>query len=117
MGDEMKGLNEQVDGYGGIQTEGFVGNDADIGQMFGEIVGNQRDIGVHPHKDGYFRGSDAFVAEFTHDVGHPCKGLFLIIISRQELYVDQSVVVQLVRHTLFHIGIGSLKGCGFRIIL
>ena len=53
MCDEANGLNEQIDGNGGIQTEGFIRDNAYIGHMFGEIVGNLRDKGIFPHKDGH----------------------------------------------------------------
>ena len=46
-------LDKQVDGYGGVQTECFVGNDTDIGQMFGEMVGNQWDMDICSHQDGH----------------------------------------------------------------
>ena len=53
MGDEVKGLDEQIHGDGGIQTEGFIRHDAYIWQMLGEVIGYQGNEGIGSHQDGH----------------------------------------------------------------
>ena len=109
MDEEPQGAYEEADGIGGIEAEGFVGDDGHLRHLLHEVVGNLGDDAVGTHEDGDLLLGDALGDEVAYGLGEQQEGLRLIIVGRQQADVYIAAVVTMVWDELLDVGIGSLE--------
>ena len=68
MGEQVKSLYKQANGHGGVEPESLVADNADVGQMFGEIVGDQGDVVVSAHQDSHLVGRYSHCLELADGI-------------------------------------------------
>ena len=87
----MKCLNDECAGCRAIQTEGFVADNTNIGQLQGEIIGNGWNDAVATYQNSYLTRRNALVHEHTDGTFQFYQYLLLIIVARQQTDVDQTL--------------------------
>ena len=76
----VQGAHDGAHCQGGIQLERFVTNNLDIRTSLHEIVGNNRDIAVTPHENGYLVQWDSLCHQLIHLSYDELHGLLCIVI-------------------------------------
>ena len=113
---QVKSLYQQTQRNGGIQAERLVADDAHIGHALVEVVGNERNVFIGAHQDGYVAQRGALRSELSDGVQQCLHGLLLVVVVRQEPDLDIAAPGTLLRHRLLHVVVGMAQlFCTLRI--
>ena len=103
---QAHGLDNGHDGRRGVEPEGFVAHHADFGQTGREIVGNERNLTVYSHQDGYRGIGHLLPLELKDGLGDGLERALPVVFLRQEPDADVAFLLAAVRHLLGHVVVG-----------
>ena len=116
MDEEPHGPDQEADGIGGVEAEGFVGDDGHLRHLLHEVVGDEGDIGIGAHEDGDILLGNALGDEVADGVDKALEHLLLVVVGRQQPDIDVAAVLPMVRDELLDVGIGALELFGLRAV-
>ena len=107
--EQTEGAHNETDGAGGVEAEGFVGNDAHLRHLCEEMTGDEGNSRIGSYQDGDAALADALGHEGGDDLGRLVEDGFLVVIARQEPDVDMACCLLGGGNLLLHIGIGAFQ--------
>ena len=107
MGEQLHGLDDEAYRRRGIQPEGLVADDGHLRHLFGQVVGDEGDIPVGAYQNGHLSRCHTTLQQAGDGVAQRRQHLFVVVVvCRQQLDVDISVLGALLRNILSYVGIG-----------
>ena len=109
MGQQVQGLDNQIDGDGGIKSESLVADNSDVGMPVGEIVCDKRYVLVGTHENGHVLKACSLFAEGPDGCGYPVQRLLFVVLGRQQADRDKASWRMVVRRLLDDVLISVTK--------
>ena len=112
--EQAHGVDEQADGVGGIETEGFVGDDGYFGHLFHEILGDEGYGGISADEDCYLFLGGTGSEEFADGLCNALEDLSLVVVSREKVDAYETLVGTVGWDLLNDVGVGPFELGGLR---